>query len=40
MAFKLSSKLVDVVKGIGNAIRKNEETHKIAGTSRAFTHFY
>lgn len=30
MAFKLSSKLVDVAKGSGNVIHKKEETHRMA----------
>nr|QHN54991.1 ribosomal protein S7 [Anchomanes hookeri]QHN55005.1 ribosomal protein S7 [Anchomanes hookeri] len=39
MAFKLSSELVDAAKGSGNAIRKKEETYKIAEANRAFAHF-
>nr|YP_009108415.1 ribosomal protein S7 [Aphyllon californicum]YP_009108419.1 ribosomal protein S7 [Aphyllon californicum]CDH98529.1 ribosomal protein S7 [Aphyllon californicum]CDH98540.1 ribosomal protein S7 [Aphyllon californicum] len=39
MAFKLSSELVDAAKGSGDAIRKKEETHKMAETNRAFAHF-
>nr|YP_010694962.1 ribosomal protein S7 [Hypecoum zhukanum]YP_010694974.1 ribosomal protein S7 [Hypecoum zhukanum]YP_010894699.1 ribosomal protein S7 [Hypecoum leptocarpum]YP_010894710.1 ribosomal protein S7 [Hypecoum leptocarpum]YP_010963275.1 ribosomal protein S7 [Hypecoum erectum]YP_010963290.1 ribosomal protein S7 [Hypecoum erectum]WCF60177.1 ribosomal protein S7 [Hypecoum zhukanum]WCF60189.1 ribosomal protein S7 [Hypecoum zhukanum]WJW71569.1 ribosomal protein S7 [Hypecoum leptocarpum]WJW71581.1 ribos len=38
MAFKLSSELVDAAKGSGDAIRKKEETHKMAEASRAFAH--
>uniref|UniRef100_A0A0D2ZZ21 Small ribosomal subunit protein uS7 domain-containing protein n=1 Tax=Brassica oleracea var. oleracea TaxID=109376 RepID=A0A0D2ZZ21_BRAOL len=30
MAFKLSSELVDAAKGSGDAIRKREETHRMA----------
>ncbi|KAI7743288.1 hypothetical protein M8C21_001957 [Ambrosia artemisiifolia] len=36
MAFKLSSELVDVAKGSGNAIRKREETYRMAEANRAF----
>ena len=39
MAFKLSSKLVDVAKGSGDAICKKEETHRMAEANRAFAHF-
>ncbi|KAF5812789.1 30S ribosomal protein S7 [Helianthus annuus] len=39
MAFKLSSKLVDAAKGSGDAIRKREETHRMAEANRAFAHF-
>nr|ATG24910.1 ribosomal protein S7 [Lobelia heterophylla subsp. heterophylla]ATG24933.1 ribosomal protein S7 [Lobelia heterophylla subsp. heterophylla] len=38
MAFKLSSELVDASKGRGNAIRKREETHRMAEANRAFAH--
>nr|WRV01995.1 ribosomal protein S7 [Oxytropis ochrocephala] len=41
MAFKLSSELLDAVKGRGDAIRKKEETHRMAeaNRARAFAHF-
>nr|YP_010275940.1 ribosomal protein S7 [Cananga odorata]YP_010275953.1 ribosomal protein S7 [Cananga odorata]UKH49854.1 ribosomal protein S7 [Cananga odorata]UKH49867.1 ribosomal protein S7 [Cananga odorata] len=39
MAFKLSSELVDAAKGRGGAIRKKEETHRMAEANRAFAHF-
>nr|YP_010760483.1 ribosomal protein S7 [Cuscuta polyanthemos]YP_010760537.1 ribosomal protein S7 [Cuscuta polyanthemos]WEY30488.1 ribosomal protein S7 [Cuscuta polyanthemos]WEY30489.1 ribosomal protein S7 [Cuscuta polyanthemos] len=39
MAFKLSSELVDAAKGRGDAIRKKEETHRMAEANRAFAHF-
>ncbi len=39
MAFKLSSELVDAAKGSGDAIRKKEETHRMAEANRAFAHF-
>nr|YP_007476396.1 Rps7 [Trithuria inconspicua]YP_007476419.1 Rps7 [Trithuria inconspicua]ACT32440.1 ribosomal protein S7 [Trithuria filamentosa]AEK71836.1 ribosomal protein S7 [Trithuria filamentosa]AHB38700.1 ribosomal protein S7 [Trithuria filamentosa]AHB38721.1 ribosomal protein S7 [Trithuria filamentosa]CCJ32563.1 Rps7 [Trithuria inconspicua] len=38
MAFKLSSELMDAAKGKGNAIRKKEETHRMAEANRAFAH--
>jgi small subunit ribosomal protein S7 len=39
MAFNLSSELMDAAKGSGGAIRKKEETHRIAEANRAFAHF-
>ncbi|CAH9117224.1 unnamed protein product [Cuscuta epithymum] len=39
MAFKLSSELVDAAKGSGAAVRKKEETHRMAESNRAFAHF-
>nr|YP_010965008.1 ribosomal protein S7 [Vicia tibetica]WNM89911.1 ribosomal protein S7 [Vicia tibetica] len=39
MAFKLSSELVDAAKGSGDAIRKKEETHRMAEAKRSFAHF-
>nr|YP_010474890.1 ribosomal protein S7 [Corydalis decumbens]YP_010474907.1 ribosomal protein S7 [Corydalis decumbens]UVH69177.1 ribosomal protein S7 [Corydalis decumbens]UVH69194.1 ribosomal protein S7 [Corydalis decumbens] len=38
MAFKLSSELVDATKGRGEAIRKREETHRMAEANRALAH--
>ncbi|KAL8197672.1 hypothetical protein R6Q57_024320 [Mikania cordata] len=39
MASKLSYELVDAAKGSGDAIRKREETHRMAEENRAFAHF-
>nr|YP_009138652.1 ribosomal protein S7 [Lathyrus littoralis]AIK20946.1 ribosomal protein S7 [Lathyrus littoralis] len=39
MAFKLSSELVDAAKGRGDAIRKKEETQKMAEANRTLAHF-
>ncbi|KAD6119710.1 hypothetical protein E3N88_10981 [Mikania micrantha] len=39
MTFKLSSELVDADKGSGDAIRKREETHRMAEANKAFAHF-
>nr|YP_010294545.1 ribosomal protein S7 [Xyris indica]YP_010294557.1 ribosomal protein S7 [Xyris indica]ULQ68367.1 ribosomal protein S7 [Xyris indica]ULQ68379.1 ribosomal protein S7 [Xyris indica]ULQ68447.1 ribosomal protein S7 [Xyris indica]ULQ68459.1 ribosomal protein S7 [Xyris indica]ULQ68684.1 ribosomal protein S7 [Xyris indica] len=39
MAFKFSSELIDASKGRGGAIRKKEETHRMAEANRAFAHF-
>nr|YP_009141283.1 ribosomal protein S7 [Lathyrus clymenum]AIL55808.1 ribosomal protein S7 [Lathyrus clymenum] len=39
MAFKLSSELVDAAKGSGDAIRKKEETYRMAEANRTVAHF-
>nr|AEQ37159.1 ribosomal protein S7 [Ginkgo biloba] len=39
MAFKLSYELMDAARENGNAIRKKEETHRMAEANRAFAHF-
>nr|AMC32679.1 ribosomal protein S7 [Vicia americana var. minor] len=39
MAFKLSSELLDAAKGSGDAIRKKEETHRMAEANRTLAHF-
>ena len=38
-AEKLSSELIDAANNQGAAIRKREETHKMAEANRAFSHF-
>nr|ADZ93751.1 ribosomal protein S7 [Anarthria scabra] len=38
MTIKLSAELVDAVKGKGGAIRKKEETHRMARANRVFAH--
>lgn len=39
MAFKLSYELIDAARDNGDAIRKKEETHRMAEANRAFAHF-
>jgi small subunit ribosomal protein S7 len=39
MVFKLSFELVDAAKGSGDAIRKKEETHRMAEANTTFAHF-
>jgi small subunit ribosomal protein S7 len=39
MAEKLSSELLDAFKGQGAAVKKREETHKMAEANRAFAHY-
>ena len=36
MAVKLASEFLEAAKGVGNAIRKKEETHKMAESNKAF----
>lgn len=39
MGIKLSYELIDAARQTGNAIRKREETHRMAEANRAFAHF-
>lgn len=39
MAEKLANELLDAYRGQGNAIRKKDETHRMAEANRAFAHF-
>ena len=39
MAKRLSLELVDAYNNTGGAIRKKEDTHKMAEANRAFAHF-
>ncbi len=39
MSEKLANELLDAYKGQGNAIRKKDETHRMAEANRAFAHF-
>jgi small subunit ribosomal protein S7 len=38
-AEKLAAELMDAANNTGNAIRKREETHKMAEANRAFSHY-
>jgi small subunit ribosomal protein S7 len=38
-AEKLAGELMDAAKNTGSAIRKREDTHKMAEANRAFSHF-
>ena len=38
-SLKLASEIIDASNGIGNAVRKREETHKMAEANKAFSHF-
>jgi len=39
MASKLANELMDAANDTGNAIRKREETHRMAETNKAFAHY-
>lgn len=38
-SLKLASEIIDASNGIGNAVRKREETHRMAEANKAFAHF-
>ena len=38
-SLKLASEIIDASNGVGNAIRKREETHRMAEANKAFAHF-
>ena len=39
MADRLSAEIVDAYNGTGSAVKKKEDTHKMAESNRAFAHF-
>ena len=39
MAARLASELADAAEGRGSAVRKREETHRMAEANRAFSHY-
>ncbi len=39
MADKLAKELIDAFKGEGTAVKKREDTHRMAEANRAFAHF-
>jgi small subunit ribosomal protein S7 len=39
MALKLANELMDAANETGNAIRKREETHRMAEANKAFAHY-
>ena len=39
MAARLAGELVDAAEGRGSAVRKREETHRMADANRAFSHY-
>ena len=39
MAEKLAAEVIDASKGEGNAVKKKEDTHKMADANKAFAHY-
>jgi small subunit ribosomal protein S7 len=39
MSIKLANELLEAAKGLGNTIKKKEETHKMAEANKAFAQF-
>ena len=39
MCERLAGELVDAINGVGGAVKKREDTHKMAEANRAFAHF-
>ncbi len=39
MADRIAAELMDAYNGTGNAVKKKEDTHKMAESNRAFAHF-
>jgi len=39
MSEKLASELVDAMNGVGAAVKRREDTHKMAEANKAFSHF-
>ena len=39
MAERLAGEIMEAAEGIGNAIKKREESHKMAAANKAFAHF-
>ena len=39
MANKLANEIMDVANGIGGAVKKREDTHKMAEANKAFAHY-
>jgi small subunit ribosomal protein S7 len=38
MAVKLASEIMDAAKGEGSAVKKRQDTHKMAEANKAFAH--
>ena len=39
MAERLANEIVDANNGVGGAVKKREETHKMAEANKAFAHY-
>ena len=39
MAINLANEIMDAAKGVGGAVKKREDTHKMAEANKAFAHY-
>jgi small subunit ribosomal protein S7 len=39
MADNLANEIMDAAKGVGGAVKKSEDTHKMAEANKAFAHY-
>ena len=39
MSEKLANEIIDAVNGLGSAVKKREDTHKMADANKAFAHY-
>ena len=39
MANKLANEIMDAANGVGGAVKKREDTHKMAEANKAFAHY-
>ena len=39
MASKLANEIMDAANGVGGAVKKREDTHKMAEANKAFAHY-
>ena len=39
MAFRLAGEMLDAAEGRGNAVRRREDSHRMAEANRAFSHY-
>ena len=39
MSEKLAAEFVDAMNGLGSAVKRREDTHKMAEANKAFSHF-
>lgn len=39
MAINLANELIDASNGVGGAVKKREDTHKMAEANKAFAHY-
>lgn len=39
MRERLANEIIDATNGMGNAVKKREDTHKMAEANKAFAHY-